>query len=113
MSQAQAYKPAHGGFPGLANIRNEEAAARAVAGGLQAHSIGGLYPLHIVAIDNSGKGEGRHYELHNLQTGQAACLSYRRDGNIPRTWAGHAGGYDMAHAFAEAVIAGKRSTEWA
>ena len=37
---------------------------RAVAGGLQAHSVGGTYPFCVVGI---GNGSDHHYEVHNLQ----------------------------------------------
>lgn len=40
--------------------------ARAIAGGLQPHSIGGIYPLAVVGI---GNGDEVHYEVHNLQRG--------------------------------------------
>lgn len=117
MSQAQAYKPTHGGYPSAAHIVGVEAAQRcairrAVAGGIQPHSIGGIYPLSVVCIDNGDKG--RHYELHNLQDGTAALvLSYSRYNKPPRRWAGNADGYDLAHTFAEAVIAGTKLTDWA
>lgn len=44
--------------------------ARAVAGGLQPHSVGGYYPWTLV-----GRGLTGLFEVHNLQTGQA--LYYR------------------------------------
>lgn len=39
--------------------------ARAIAGGLQAHSVGGTYPFCVVGI---GNGDKTHFEVHNLQT---------------------------------------------
>jgi hypothetical protein len=115
MSQAQAHKPVHGGYPSAAHIVAFESAQRsaiprAVQGGIQPHSIGGLYPMLVVCIDSGDRG--RHYELHNLQTGKAA-VTYSGYNPLVRKWAGHAGGYDLAHAFAEDVQAGRELTDWA
>jgi hypothetical protein len=51
--------------------------ARAVAGGLQEHSVGGHYPWAVVGI---GNGDHVHYEVHNLQTGERAMTPGLVDG---------------------------------
>lgn len=58
--------------------------ARAVAGGLQPHSVGGYYPWTPV-----GRGLTGRFEVHNLQTGQA--LYY--DNRVVQTNAAHACNY--------------------
>ena len=110
MSESKAYKPAHGGYQGTVNGRMSRHGnyvgsparsieqQRAIAGGLQEHSVGGIYPLHIVAIAN---GDEHRYEVHNLQTGKRAMTDWKKAPFVPRSWAGNAGGYDLAHAFAE------------
>lgn len=48
---------------------------RAIARGLQAHSVAEPYPWAVVGI---GNGEAVHYEVHNLQTGKKV-VEYRSD----------------------------------
>lgn len=73
--------------------------ARAIAGGLQEHSVGGLYPLYVMAI---GTGSEHHYEVHNLQDGTVAA--YQVD-STRRMWVGSEAGYDDAHIYAETSLA--------
>lgn len=123
MSQAQAYKPSHGGYPG-----NVEAGAlrkpvpnswerrrnAAIANGLQAHSIGDIYPYCVVGL---GIDESARWELHDLGNGtRAICdgdhaLSAQR--GKPRQWANGRGGFSMAYDFAVKVIEGSQRTNWA
>lgn len=39
---------------------------RAIAGGLQEHSVGDIYPLAVVGF---GNGDFTHYEVHDIQRG--------------------------------------------
>jgi len=48
----------------------DKAQAAAVAGGIQEHSVGSLYPLAIVG--RGGGDAGFHWEVHNLQDGTEA-----------------------------------------
>ena len=52
--------------------------ARAVEGGLQAHSVGGLYPFTGVAIDHHTHGLSWH--IQNVQTGEYAVVPSFADG---------------------------------
>lgn len=71
----------------------EQAARKAIAGGLQAHSVGGSYPLHPVYIAN---GDSGHWEVHNLQTGQklyhwlTVTRPWRGDAQMAIDWAADA-----------------------
>ena len=59
--------------------------ARAVEGGLQAHSVGALYPFTVVAIDHHTHGLSWH--IQNVQTGEYATLPRLDDGpSALRSW---------------------------
>ena len=113
MSQAQAYRPSHGGYPDLGGKAMApdvpprdilaDRQAQAVAGGLHATSIGEIYPLAIVGRGNAEKVV---YELHDLQRGTIARCHGKE--SPARQWPRASLAYD----YAVKLLSGDSATVW-
>lgn len=77
---------------------------RAPLGDVRDGSVGGVYPLYVMAI---GNGQEHHYEVHNLQEGTVAVY-----GTAPhrREWDSNL--YEDAYSFAERLLNGTVETTW-
>ena len=77
---------------------------RAVANGIQPHSIGGPFPYSVVGIGNGGQ---HCYEVRDLRTNEIAVSPTGRT-----QWEGTEKGASMAGDIASAAVQGRLPPGW-